>query len=230
MDKRIRELDILRTSAVFLMVTYHIIFDLWEFMGIGLDYNYTYIMLIGRLSAVLFIFLCGLSSCIGKRNTTKGIKLVACGTVITLVTFIFFRSETIYFGILHLLGVCMVLSSYLKKLPTYLLVVISSIAFLLGAYFDTRYIGTNLLLPFGIAKADFQSFDYYPLIPYISVFIWGIIYYRFFYKDKISIFNIKAKNDIIEKISRNSLKIYLLHQILIVSAIYFFIYAKKLLA
>jgi uncharacterized membrane protein len=217
---RIREIDVMRTAAMLLMVVYHILFDLNNFARLEICYYKPPLSLIGKLSALIFIFLSGVSSGLSSKPLRRGITVFACGMLVTLVTFVFFKDSFVVFGILHLLGICMILSAPMKKASLWLLALITVLSAAAGWYFNKLTVEAWILLPFGIVYEEFASVDYYPLFPYISVFMAGVIYYRIFYKDKKSIFNLKPKNDIIERLSKRSLIIYLLHQPIILGIIY----------
>lgn len=222
--KRIREIDIMRTFAMMLMVAYHVLYDLNNFAGLDISYYKPPISIIGKLSAIIFIFLSGVSSGLGSNPVRRGIGVFSYGMLVTLVTFVFFKDRFVAFGILHLLGVCMIVSPPMKRAPLWALVFISVISAAAGWCFNKMTAQTWGLLPFGITSEGFVSMDYYPLFPYISVFTAGVIYYRIFYRERKSIFNLKPKNDIIEKLSKNSLIIYLLHQPVILGIIYVVIF------
>jgi hypothetical protein len=69
------------------------------------------------------------------------------------------------------------------------------------------------LMVFGIYSADFSSSDYYPLIPWLGVFLYGAAIGKFCYMDKRqSIFKFTFKDNIISKLGRHTLIIYLVHQ------------------
>ena len=72
----------------------------------------------------------------------------------------------------------MILSPVLKKLKN-LLLLISAVGIAFATILLKKVLlNTSLLLPFGIMYKGFNSFDYYPLIPYISLFILGILAYK----------------------------------------------------
>ena len=225
--KRIREIDIMRVTAMLLMVIYHVLYDLNNFVGLDIRYYSLPLSLIGKLSAIIFIFLSGISSGLGSNVIKRGAIVFGSGMLVTLVTFIGFKDSFVVFGILHLLGVCMMMSSFINKTPIWVLVILILLSMVIGWYFNCITSEAWILLPFGVSYEGFNSFDYYPIFPDISVFIGGTIYYRIFYKDKKSIFNLKAKNDIIEKLSRKSLLIYLVHQPVIVGIIYIVAFIRK---
>lgn len=59
MKIRYGEIDFLRALAIVLMVLFHFVYDLSEFAGVNIDYRSWLWFLIGKASAILFIFLSG---------------------------------------------------------------------------------------------------------------------------------------------------------------------------
>lgn len=219
-NRRIWEIDFLRTIALILMVIFHIVFDLNEFAGINIDYLRGFWYWEGKASALMFIFLAGISSGFSKNTVKRGITVLAFAMTITLFSYIFFREQYIRFGILHFLGTGMILFPLLKKMNNILLLMIASVIAFGAIPIKSALADTNLLLPFGVMYRGFASLDYYPLIPYLSVFMLGILAYKMYYYKKQSIFKFSCKNEYISIISKNSLAIYLIHQPIIIGVIY----------
>ena len=218
--ERIWEIDLLRAIAIILMVTFHIVFDLNQFVDIDINYQSGFWYWEGKISALIFIFLAGISSGFSKNNVRRGIKVFAFAMAITLVTYIVFKEQYIRFGILHFLGISMILFSALKRMNNFFLV-ISALAVALAAIpMQTALGGTSLLLPLGVRYSGFSTVDYYPLSPYLSVFILGILAHKLFYYKKQSLFKFSYKNKHISGISRNSLTIYLIHKPVIILMIF----------
>ena len=114
----------------------------------------------------------------------------------------------------------MILFPLLKKMNNILLF-ISAIVIALGAIpINNTLVDTGLLIPFGIMYRGFTTLDYYPLSPYLSMFILGILAYKIYYYKKQSLFKFSYENDYISMISKNSLAIYLIHQPIIIAVIY----------
>ena len=219
-SKRIWEIDLLRVIAIMLMATFHTVFDLNEFAGINIDYLSGFWYWEGKASAVTFIFLAGISSGFSKNTIKRGIKVLAFALAITLVSYIFFREQYIRFGILHFLATGMILFPLLKRMNNVLLF-ISAAVIALGSIPLKNALGdTGLLLPFGVMYKGFATLDYYPLSPYLSVFILGILVYKIYYYKKQSFFKFSYENNNISMISKNSLEIYLIHQPIIVGVIF----------
>ncbi|WP_312355453.1 heparan-alpha-glucosaminide N-acetyltransferase domain-containing protein, partial [Aminipila sp.] len=122
-SRRIWEIDFLRAIAVILMVTFHVIFDLKEFAGIAINYQSGLWYWVGKISALMFLFLAGISSGFSKNSVKRGIKIFIFAVAITFVTYIFFREQYIRFGMLHLLGVGMILFPLFKRMNNILLII-----------------------------------------------------------------------------------------------------------
>jgi uncharacterized membrane protein len=67
------------------------------------------------LLPISFVLISGVSFNLSQSNVKRGIKLLLIGTGITIVTRVVLPSETIWFGIIHLLGVANIICGLLKK-------------------------------------------------------------------------------------------------------------------
>lgn len=219
--KRIWEIDFIRAIAIILMVIFHIVYDLNEFVDINIDYQNGFWYWEGKVSALLFIFLAGISCGYSKNNVKRGIKVLAFAMVITFITYILFREQYVRFGILHFLGISMLLFPLLKRINNLFLFTSAMVIALAAAPLKSVLADTSLLLPLGVMYRGFTSVDYYPLSPYLSMFILGILAYKLYYYKKRSLFKFSYENEYISMISKNSLMIYLLHQPIIVGTIFF---------
>lgn len=226
MNKRIFEIDLLRATAIVLMVIYHFVFDLNNFTKISVDCEVMPWNLIGTSSALIFIFISGISSGLSKSSFKRGIITFSFGMLVTVVTLVYDTKEYIRFGILHFLGISMMMFPLLNSLKKWQLVVLGGVTIILGKIFETINTTTFLLLPLGITYNGFATLDYYPVFPYISVFIFGIFIYKIYYFKGRSILRNNYNSNLIYLISRNSLNIYLLHQPIILAGIYFLKYIK----
>jgi len=224
--QRHAEIDMLRAIAIVLMVLFHLVYDLKEFAGININYQDPVWFLIGKTSALLFIFISGLASGFSKSPVRRGFKVLLYGMGITIVTYLAMRDMYVRFGILHFLGVTMIFSPLLYSLSSQILWALAGASALLGFGLKRIVLETSLFLPFGLMYKDFSSIDYYPLFPYISVTFLGILAYRHLYARRskpLCIFQLNLKP--ILWLSRNSLVIYLVHQpiiLLIIFSIKFF--------
>lgn len=215
-NKRIWELDALRGFGILWIILLHLFFDLDAFYGLRL-LEIPLFRVTMDWGGVFFILLSGLSATLGKRPLKRGLEVFGWGMVITLVTWAMAKlgflgqSMVIRFGILHLLGVCMILWSVTKKLPTWLLGILGIGLVVLGKWFETLTVEDGWLFPFGLTTAYFTSGDYFPLVPFLGWFFLGAVLGRTLYKKKQSLLP-GGKGGLLCWCGRHSLLLYLLHQ------------------
>jgi len=216
MTKRIQLIDALRGLAVVLMVIHHFLYDLVEFLGApGWLFSNPVFDFLHYIFAGLFILLSGVSSRFSRSNLKRGAKVLAIALVITLVTWL--MKMPIRFGVLHLLGFCMVFYGLTHKiweeLPAPLMPVLC-LLLLVGTALATAYWepGVNFLWMFGWTYPGFYSADYFPIFPWLFVFLLGAWlggpirdgkFPRWFYTWSVPVF---------PAIGRKALWVYVLHQ------------------
>jgi len=220
-SRRYGEIDVLRAVAIVLMVLFHLVYDLKEFAGVNVDYQASPWVFIGKTAALLFIFISGLSSGLSRSPIRRGLKVLFCGMVVTVVTYLFMKEEYVRFGILHFLGVAMILYPLISRYSSRTLWGLAGLVTLLGFWFKNQVLGTSLFLPFGLMYDGFSSIDYYPLFPYFAVTILGVLAYRHFYAQRTEpLFLFRLNYQPTQWLSRNSLGIYLIHQPIILFVIF----------
>lgn len=220
-NKRIWELDALRGVMILCVVFIHFSFDLDYFLGIDLIKNPVLQFCMDHCG-MSFVLLSGLCATIGKRSLRRGLQVFGCGMIITVVTVGMYllgmadRFIIIYFGVLHLLGVCMILWPWLRKLPTWALAVCGGCIVFLGFWFATFAIDTHWLTPLGLVGYGFSSSDFFPLFPHLGWFLLGACLGRLLYKEKRSLLPNFPTDNFLVRFFRwcgtHSLWIYLLHQ------------------
>lgn len=208
---RIPEIDLLRSLAITLMLFYHFAYDLDVYTPAPVHIATWPWTLVGKSSALLFIFLSGVSSNLSRHFLRNGLRLLFWALIITLVTYISIHETYVYFGISHFLGCMLLLYPIFKNRSNRFLILFSTLAIILGILFN-RTVGTGpWLLPFGLTYPEFASVDYYPLFPYSGVFVLGILFYRFHYATSQHS-ALQFLPPFFEKMSRHALLIYILHQ------------------
>ena len=221
MKKRIWELDALRGLNLLWMIVIHFIYDivvlfpLWQWTAPN-----WYVFLV-RLCSVLFLLISGVCVNLGKNSLRRGLTVLGGGMIITVVTVALALtglcdpSIIIYFGILHCLGVCMLLWPLVRKCPGWLLGILGLVLIYVGKYLDTLTVDTYWLIPLGLCPDNFASSDYFPLIWNFGFFLVGAGLGRYLYRKKVSLFP-KVKQVLpirfLSFCGRHSLLIYLLHQ------------------
>lgn len=221
-NKRVFEIDLLRFIAIILMIVFHFAYDLNTYGNFNVDYSSIGLRSIGEISGFLFIFVSGISSGYSKHTTQRGFKIFGFGMAITIITYIVIGYQYVRFGVLHLLGVAILLYPFISFLQPLQLLLAAIGSYVLGFVFKGVVTSTFLLLPLGIYYNGFESVDYYPIFPYISYFILGIFAYKTFYKKGKRMIKKEIQISFITKASNYSLWIYLIHQPVLIGGLLFF--------
>lgn len=228
---RIWELDALRGLCILGMIAVHLLFDLTGLYG-AVSFEYPgWLLFLMDWGGVAFFLISGICASLGSRCVKRGLVVAGCGLVISAVTVVMYqmgmadRAILIYFGVLHCLGVCMILWAGFRHLPNPMLVGLGSIFVALGLWLRTITVQTHWLVWLGLLYPGFATSDYFPLLPFLGFFLLGGVLGRILYRDKQSLFP-KGSTCFrwLQWIGRHSLAIYLLHQP-ILTAILFLIYS-----
>lgn len=219
MKNRIWELDAARGAALIGMVIIHLIYDLVDLFGVIHWQQPTGYLLFKNNYGLLFLVISGISVTLGSRCLKRGFQVFCCGFLCTAVTLGMYllnftdRSILIYFGVLHCLGVCMMLWPLFRKLPSPVLTGIGLFLVAAGLYLRTTAFSFRWLMPLGFVYYGFASSDYFPLMPNLGYFLLGAVFGRRLYREKKSLFpKDRPPVPFLCWCGRNSLMIYLLHQ------------------
>ena len=225
---RFWEIDFARGIAIIMMIIYHLVFDLNYFGFISVNMYNGFLGIFKKIIAVSFITLVGISLTLtsnlksNKRIIKKGIIVFAFGLLLTLVTFIFIKENTIYFGILHFIGLSIILSIiFLRFFKLNLLIGILLI--ILGNIVNKINIDFPLLIIFGITFKGFTTLDYFPLLPWFGLILIGIFVGGLLYKNNqrmFKLFNEPKRLSFLQFLGKRSLVIYLIHQPILISIVY----------
>jgi len=231
--KRVEVLDALRGIAILGMIFQHTLFDLRAIFGLQISLlSNPFLEGLFAFGGVFFIFLAGISVQFSSRNLLRGLQLIGVGMLLTLVTALFFPRELIVFGILHFLGLAILifglLKSLLARVNQLLVCVVSMILFIVAYYVFTlnirfEFFGSFLI---GFPSREFWSADYFPLFPYIFAFLSGTGFGWYVANHKLPPLFYMIRVPVVGFVGKYSLWFYLFHQpvlLLILTAILFFI-------
>ncbi|MBU2701049.1 putative membrane protein [Sporomusaceae bacterium BoRhaA] len=217
---RIWEIDFLRGVAILLMIALHIIVDLSDFYNYQVKYLSGFWYVEGKVSAILFMCVAGISSTLSQNSDRHGCKVFLWGMILMIITFKYDTQTYIRFGILHFLGISLLSVRWIKRLPYSWLAVIALVSIILGQIFASRYTSLPYLLPIGLVTQDFSSMDYYPLFPWYGVFIVGVMLgKRLYQKEKRSYFSFTFAHPFVV-FGQHSFIIYLIHQPILLALLY----------
>ena len=210
-ENRIRELDAARGFCILAMVAVHLIYDLTELYPV-LNWQYPPLFLLLKDGgSIVFFLISGISATLGRRYLRRGLVVLGCGLLVSAVTIIA-GFMPIRFGVLHCLGLCMLLWALFKSASQRVLWCFCAVFTALGWCFSRITIAATWLYPLGLTSRGFQSADYFPLLPYLGYFLAGAALGKQFYPSRKSLFPKLPRLSFLCRCGRHSLFIYLIHQ------------------
>jgi len=232
------EIDFLRGIAIMMMIIFHAVFDMNYFSSYRIDIQSGFWWFFARITASIFIFLVGVSLTLSYSRAIKerkdllmkylyrGLKIFSWGLIITLITWVFFREGFIIFGILHFIGIAIILAyPFIRHRflnPFFGILFISLGIYLTGLIFDFPW-----LIWLGFMPQNFYTFDYFPILPWFGLVLLGLFFGNLFYPEGRRRINIKEISNPLTKLfcflGRHSLLIYLIHQPVLIALLYIFI-------
>jgi len=216
---RLEELDFARGLAILLMILFHLIVDLKDLYAYNLDYLGGFWYWEGKLSAILFIFLCGLSSTLSRNSVRHGINIFIWAILLTSITHFYNPDFYIRFGILHFLGISLLSSHLIGSLQIRWLLLLTIASFIMGLVVTTSFTASPYLFPLGLQTRTFTSLDYYPVFPWYGIFVIGILIGKLFYRSRQPYVSIPLPK-VITWLGRHSLAVYLIHQPILLTILY----------
>ncbi len=202
-SSRVGLLDEIRGFAIICMVVYHAMYDLRFIFGVDVPIFFEgWFDIIRDIFAGAFIFISGTVCRYSSNNMKRGIQCFFIGMIMTFVL-PFFTNGTIMFGILHFLGISMMIYGLGEKifdmLPALVGIIIAILLFIMTIDVRYGYIGlegifgialpqslydVGVLFPLGMHDRYFYSSDYFPLLPWFFLFVAGS-YFGVFAKDGV---------------------------------------------
>ena len=219
--ERIWELDALRGICILGMIAVHLVFDLVSFAGLTLHIP-AWFLYMQRYGHILFILISGICVTLAARSFRRGVIVFGAGLLISYVTLFMdvilnMGDLRIWFGILHLLGACMMLYPLFKRLPFWALALLGAAFLALGVWMTGVRVDVDFLFPLGLCSGRiFTGSDFFPLFPGLGWFLIGAAIGKTAYRKKVSLLpNVPSDFFLLRFLrfcGRHSLEIYLLHQ------------------
>lgn len=186
--------------------------------------------------SVLFLLISGICVTLGHHPVRRGLAVFGCGMLCSLVTAGMYwlgfqgRGIVIWFGILHCLGVCMLLWPWLGRLPNWVLGALALLLLGAGLLVPEPYGGRPLALSPGPDDGEFASSDYFPLLPNLGWFLIGALLGRTAYRQGESLLPRfpagAAPVRFLTWCGRQSLLLYLLHQPVLAGLLELYVLAR----
>ena len=230
---RFWEVDAARGVAIIMMIVYHSTYDLDTLGGYDIQSTTGQWALFADVTAGLFLFLVGVSLAISRARTTltgwnlfrkylaRGLRILVYAVVLTFV-FLALGMGVVAFGILHLIGISIILAHPFLKLR-FTNLVLGTLIFAAGQYILSQGLDSQSiwLLPFGIVPEGVIMPDYRPLLPWFGVVLIGLFFGNLVYGDGVRPAVTEDEAPLPARpllpLGRNSLFIYLIHQPIIIA-------------
>ena len=167
----------------------------------------------------MFIMISAISSSLSRNNLRRAFRLLLAAEAITAVTHLYDPVLGVKFGILHFLGLSMLFYPVFSDLNKYLLILLGILMVGFGLYLDQIPAKANYLFLFNVTGPGWSSADYYPLLPWFGVFLFGISLSKIFYPENRGLFAPSDRAGILAYLGRHTLPVYLVHQPLLIAII-----------
>lgn len=200
--------DQIRGFAVLLMIFFHLFYDLNMFKVVEIDFlENQFWFLLPRLIVFLFLLTVGISLCLThkfeisfKAVKKRFIKIALFALLISIVTYLLYPDNWVYFGTLHCIALCSIAGLPFIKRP--------NISIILGVGILAFHTLLDIQIPWIILPI--ASMDYIPFFPWIGVTLLGI----FCYHHGIQHIKVPFKKIWfpIEFMGKHAFFIYLIHQ------------------
>jgi uncharacterized membrane protein len=221
--------DAVRGIAILMMVAYHLFFDLYYFgiadFGIGrfpmtlLEYG----------TGALFVLIAGVSLTLSEsrnregysHHLKRGLLLGAVALAITVATWVYPHQGFIQFGVIDMIALSTLMAPFFFRFGRMNLV-LGALIVLAGIWISISGIttSTHWLFWLGIVDPSYQALDHYPMIPWFGVILIGIWLGQSLFPAGKPAGRVPAHGDArLAFLGRNSLAIYLAHQLVLIGII-----------
>ncbi|MDP4108522.1 MAG: heparan-alpha-glucosaminide N-acetyltransferase domain-containing protein, partial [Bacillota bacterium] len=177
--ERFEIIDACRGVSIMLMVVYHFFYDLVAFCSFPAYVLYNpFVNSLEVFFASLFIIMSGASTQFTRSNKKRAVKTLLAAAAVTLVTWIFDNSAFVLFGILHFLGFAALIYGFFGRQIDRIVEKVNPAIFI-ALFFVFRQIlnrpyNIRGLWALGIYTRSFMSTDYFPMLPWIFIYFFGI--------------------------------------------------------
>ncbi|MCL2108821.1 MAG: DUF1624 domain-containing protein [Oscillospiraceae bacterium] len=230
--KRVGLLDEIRGFAIICMVIYHVMFDLNSIYGVNVPIFFeSWFDVVRNIFAGTFIFISGSVCNFSRNNIKRGAQCFFLGMLITFIVAFAQPEYPIYFGILHLLGISMMIygltEPFFKAFPPFFGILVFGVLFFALYNIPRGYIGydgvyaidmprklydVGVLFPLGFVKSGAKFGDYFPLLPWFCMFAAGGFFGVYAKENCLPRFFYNTRVPFLAAAGRYTIWIYLLHQ------------------
>ena len=236
--RRIGIFDVIKGFTLISMVLFHLCYDLAYIKGLHMPwFSGTLMVAWQRSIAWVFLFIAGISCTLSRNNLKRAGVYAVVALGVFLVTWIVSVDTPISFGIIYCMAACTFVWWCLDKVGLaprgYVAAIVCFILFILLLDLPNGYVGIGDFMlkvpsaPYdcgflswaGFPAPSFSSGDYYPLLPYLFLYLSGAsagaVWIKAGYPDW-------AKNACLQPLNwlgQHTLVIYVIHQPLILAVL-----------
>ena len=224
---------------MFCMVFDHALFTLGYMFGHSFSaLVFDLLAYISPAFAATFVMMCGASCMLSRNNLKRGIRILSAALGVTIFSLFFMSDAPIIFGVLHLLGSCVILYALvhkaIDKIPVGLGLTACAVLFFLTYSIDTGYLGvapfciklpdsiydSGFLMMLGFRSPMSSYSDYFPLLPWMFAFFAGVFIGRYFTAEGLPQWVYKSRVPFFSLLGTNAFFVYIIHQPLIFGVYY----------
>ena len=187
-------IDLVRGLNLISMIIFHAMWDIVYIFGVNIKwYKSGTLVEVWQCSiACTFVLLSGYCYRNSRHRLKNGIKVFVAGLIISLITYVFMPENLIMFGVLTMLGSCMLilnpLVKWLDKVGAIPGIIVSLVLFIstynvgngsiscmgLGSVNLPKSLYSNIFMTYmGFPSMEFYSADYFGIVPWIFLYIVG---------------------------------------------------------
>lgn len=235
---RFWEIDLLRGIAIVMMIIFHSLFYLNYFNIYKMSLYSGPILIYVYLVGTIFIMLVGVSLLLSYsrveniltkkalylKYAKRGFTIFCLGLFITVVTWFFVGDGFVVFGVLHCIGLSIILAFPFLRFR-YLNLILGVLLILFGIILRNMVFDFNWLVWLGFIPSGFYTIDYFPLLPWFGVVLVGIFLGNGLYNNYKRVFILRDFS-VLKPVrffcflGRYSLIIYFLHHLVLLSIMY----------
>lgn len=237
---RIETIDLARGVAMGAMAAFHFAWDLEYFgyapVGMTREPGWT---LFARTIASAFLFLVGAGLFLAHRRGLRGrsflrrlTKVAGAAFLVSAGTWIAIPQGFIFFGILHQIAFASVAGLAFLRAPVVVTICTAVFVILAPRYFRHEFFDYPAFWWIGLSPVAPISFDYVPMFPWFGAVLLGIsaarIAERYGVLIRLSVYSPGSWSRPLRFVGRHGLPFYLLHQPVLIGAIWLFAQAQSL--
>lgn len=236
---RIWEVDAIRGIAIIEMVIFHLVWDLHFFGWYEANIFQGPWQLFARNIGATFTFVLGVSLTLSYNRVLaqteqpapfikylrRGGFIFGLGMVITVATYFVIGRGFVIFGILHLLGLSVMVAYPFLRMSPWVSLGAGVAALWAGTQLNSIYVSYPWLIWLGLPQTGRIMFDYYPLLPWFGFALLGIFAGYMLYPQGTRRFALPDWSEVppiygLRFLGRHSLLIYMLHQPILLGIFY----------